>query len=59
MTTKWDEYMKLEGFQEYYVIEAYQYVTDELERKKVIAQIEDSKNAEEAKAIIAKARREK
>lgn len=51
--------MRLEGYKEYYMIEAYQYVTDEVERKKVIAQIECAKSIEEAKAIIAKARGEK
>ena len=54
--TKWDDYMKLEGFKEYYIIEAYQYLPDEIERKRVIDQIEQAKSAAEAKAIIDEAR---
>ena len=40
MTAKWDEYMRLEGWRDYYVIEAYQYIAIESERKKVIKEIE-------------------
>ncbi len=56
MTSKWNEYMKSEGFKDYYCIEAYQYITEESARSEVIRKIEGAKSAEEAKAIIAKAR---
>jgi len=56
MTAKWDEYMRLEGWRDYYVIEAYQYIAIESERKKVIREIEACRTAEEAKAIIDKVR---
>jgi|GEM_PF-2875896 hypothetical protein len=56
MTAKWDEYMRLEGWRDYYVIEAYQYVADESRRSVVIKQIEGCRTADEAKAIIDKVR---
>ena len=56
MTAKWDEYMRLEGWRDYYVIEAYQYVADESRRSVVIKQIEACRTAEEAKAVIDKVR---
>jgi hypothetical protein len=56
MTAKWDEYMRLEGWRDYYVIEAYQYIAIESERKKVIREIEACRTAYEAKAIIDKVR---
>jgi hypothetical protein len=56
MTAKWDEYMRLEGWRDYYVIEAYQYIAIESERKKVIKEIEACRTADEAKAIIDKVR---
>ena len=58
MSGKWDEYMRLEGYKEYYIIEAYQYIPIESDRKKVIDDIEHAKDADEAKSIIAKARGE-
>lgn len=56
MAAKWDEYMRLEGWKDYYLIEAYQYISDESRRSVVIKEIESAKNAEEAKEIIAKER---
>jgi hypothetical protein len=56
MTAKWDEYMRLEGWRDYYVIEAYQYVAEESRRSKVIREIEACRTADEAKAIIDKVR---
>ena len=58
MSSKWDDYMRLESFKEYYIIECYQYIPIEVERIKVIRDIEQAKSAEEAKAIIQKARGE-
>lgn len=55
---KWDEYMKSEGWKDYYVIECYQYIGDEHEREVAIAAVEASKTAEEAKAVIARAKGE-
>lgn len=56
MATKWDEYLKTEAWKDYYIIEAYQYIPDEVERDVAIMKIEASKTAEEAKDVIAKAR---
>jgi hypothetical protein len=57
MTGKWDDYMKTEGWKDYYIIEAYQYIPIEYEREAVIQKIECAKTAEEAKQIIADARK--
>ena len=58
MTDKWDEYMKIEGWKYFYIIEAYQYIPIEEDREAVIQKIEASKTAEEAKAVIARAKGE-
>lgn len=52
----WDEHMKTEGFKDYYIIECYQYITDELDRDVAIRSVESCKTHDEAKAVIAKAR---
>lgn len=54
--SKWDDYIRTEGFKDYYCIEAYQYVVGMEERSLVIREIEASKTPEEAKAIIQRAR---
>jgi hypothetical protein len=59
MTTKWDEYIKTEGWKDFYIIEAYQYIPDEVDRDVAIMKIEASQTAEEAKDVIAKAKEEK
>ena len=56
MTEKWDEYMKMEGWKDFYIIEAYQYIPIEDEREEVIQKIECAKTSNEAKQIIAEAR---
>lgn len=56
MTDKWDEYMKIEGWKDFYIIEAYQYISTEEDRESVIQKIEAARTAEEAKRIIAEAR---
>ena len=58
MTSRWDEFMKTEAFKDYYCIEVFQYITDESQRSRVIKEIDNCKTAEEAKAIIMKARGE-
>ena len=48
--------LELDFWKDYRIIEAYQYVAIESERKKVIRQIEACRTADEAKAIIDKVR---
>lgn len=48
--------LELDYWKDYRIIEAYQYITDESERKKVIKEIEACRTAEEAKAVIDKVR---
>ena len=49
-----DDYMKLEGRKDCFIIEAYQYIPNDLDRSPVIRQIEAARTQEEAKAIIGK-----
>jgi hypothetical protein len=57
MTGKdWDLYIRTEGFKEYHIIECYQYIANESERKKVIRQIEACRTPDEAKAVIERVR---
>jgi hypothetical protein len=49
-----DDYMKLEGWKDYFIIEAYQYIPNDLDRSPVIRQIEAARTQEEAKEIIGK-----
>jgi hypothetical protein len=53
---KFDDYLKSEAWKDYYVIECYQYIGDEQEREVAIAAVEASKTADEAKAVIARAK---
>jgi len=48
--------LELDYWKDYCIIEAYQYIAIESERKKVIRQIEACRTADEAKAIIDKVR---
>ena len=50
--------LELDYWKDYRIIEAYQYIPIESDRKKVIDDIEHAKDADEAKSIIAKARGE-
>ena len=49
MKTK-DDGLELDYWKDYRIIEAYQYIAIESERKKVIRQIEECRTADEAKA---------
>ena len=49
-----DDYMKLEGWKDYFIIECYQYIPNDIDRSPVIRQIEAARTQEEAKAIIGK-----
>jgi hypothetical protein len=51
-----DAGLELDYWKDYRIIEAYQFIANESERKKVIRQIEACRTAEEAKAIIDKVR---
>jgi hypothetical protein len=51
-----DAELELDYWKDYRIIEAYQYIAIESERKKVIREIEACRTAEEAKAIIDKVR---
>ncbi len=51
-----DDYMKLEGWKDYFIIECYQYIPNDLDRSPVIRQIEACRTADEAKAVIDKVR---
>ena len=51
---KFNDYLDSEAWKDYYTIEAYQYIPDVQERDLVVAEIEKTKTASEAKAIIAK-----
>jgi hypothetical protein len=53
---EWDLYMRTEGYKEYHIIECYQYIPDELDRKVAIRAIEAAKTPDEAKAVIEKAK---
>ena len=53
-----DAGLELDYWKDYRIIEAYQYVADESERKKVIKEIEACRTAEEAKAVIDKEKAE-
>lgn len=51
-----DAGLELDYWKDYRIIEAYQYIAYESERKKVIREIEACRTAEEAKAVIDKVR---
>jgi hypothetical protein len=51
-----DAGLELDYWKDYRIIEAYQYIAYESERKKVIKEIEACRTAEEAKAIIDRVR---
>lgn len=51
-----DAGLELDYWKDYRIIEAYQYIAIESERKKVIREIEGCRTAEEAKAVIDKVR---
>jgi len=48
--------LELDYWKDYRIIEAYQYIAYESERKKVIREIEGCRTAEEAKDVIDKVR---
>jgi hypothetical protein len=48
--------LELDYWKDYRIIEAYQFIANESERKKVIRQIEACRTADEAKAVIDKVR---
>ena len=51
-----DAGLELDYWKDYRIIEAYQYIAIESDRKKVIKEIEACRTAEEAKAVIDKVR---
>ena len=53
---KWDDYMELEGWKDYYCIEVFQYITDDAKRTEVMREIDNARTKQECESIIARAR---